>query len=76
MEQLWLTLAEQYLNAMAVDWDQVELNCFSERITPEDEQIGAQILRVIHFSLFFFNLFKLSPTLPSHKRRKTLIAEN
>lgn len=46
--KLWLTLAEQYLNAMAVDWDQVELNCFSERITPEDEQIGAQILRDVH----------------------------
>jgi len=43
--KLWLTLAEQYLKAMAVDWDQVELNCFSERITAEDEQLGAQILR-------------------------------
>ena len=49
--QLWLTLAEQYLSATGVDWDQVERDCFSERITGEDEQLGAQILRV---SLFLF----------------------
>ena len=44
--QLWLTLAEQHLLRNGVDWSEVERNCFNERINPDDEELGQQIVRV------------------------------
>lgn len=44
--QLWLTLAEQHLLRIGVDWTEAERNCFNDRINPEDEDLGAQIVRV------------------------------
>jgi hypothetical protein len=45
--QLWLTLAEQHLLRIGVDWSDVERNCFNDRINPDDEDLGAQIVRVL-----------------------------
>ncbi|EFX76613.1 hypothetical protein DAPPUDRAFT_106861 [Daphnia pulex] len=46
--KLWLTLAEQHLLRIGVDWSDVERNCFNDRINPDDEDLGAQIVRDLH----------------------------
>ena len=50
--QLWLTLAEQHLLRIGVDWSDVERNCFNDRINPDDEDLGAQIVRVFKIDIF------------------------
>jgi hypothetical protein len=49
---LWLTLAEQHLLRIGVDWSDVERNCFNDRINPDDEDLGAQIVRVFKIDIF------------------------
>ena len=44
--QLWLTLAERYLNTKAVDWKKAERTCFNEWSNPDDDELGLQIVRV------------------------------
>ncbi|KZS19474.1 TBC1 domain family member 30 isoform X1 [Daphnia magna] len=46
--KLWLALAEQHLLRIGVDWSDVERNCFNDRINPDDEDLGAQIVRDLH----------------------------
>jgi hypothetical protein len=47
---------------IGVDWSDVERNCFNDRINPDDEDLGAQIVRVlinIFASLLEKNVFVL-----------------
>ena len=44
--QLWLTLAEKYLERRGVDWTKAEKFCFNEWSNPDDDELGMQIVRV------------------------------
>ncbi|KAJ2947026.1 hypothetical protein O0L34_g16371 [Tuta absoluta] len=45
-KKLWLTLSERYLTASGIDWAAAERACFRGTALPDDEQLGAQILKV------------------------------
>ncbi|XP_049866295.1 uncharacterized protein LOC126366994 isoform X2 [Pectinophora gossypiella] len=47
-KKLWLNLAERHLNARGIDWPAAERACFRGTAMPDDEELGAQILKDLH----------------------------
>lgn len=45
--QVWLTLADQYLHSISIDWDKTLRFAFNERSNPDDDSLGIQIVKVI-----------------------------
>ncbi|XP_039237852.1 TBC1 domain family member 30 isoform X3 [Pipra filicauda] len=44
--KVWLTLADQYLHSIAIDWDKTMRFTFNERSNPDDDSMGIQIVKV------------------------------
>lgn len=44
--QVWLTLADQYLHSISIDWDKTLRFAFNERSNPDDDSLGIQIVKV------------------------------
>lgn len=51
--QLWLCLSEQYLRKKKVIWQNEENKCFNEYWGPEDQELGAQIIKVRYLRIDF-----------------------
>ncbi|KAF3859369.1 hypothetical protein F7725_021768 [Dissostichus mawsoni] len=47
-EGVWLTLAEQYLHTISIDWDKTLRFAFNERSNPDDDSLGIQIVKDLH----------------------------
>ena len=45
--QVWLALADRYLQSNAIDWDKTLRFAFNEHSNPDDDSMGAQIVKVI-----------------------------
>ncbi|VCW98162.1 unnamed protein product, partial [Gulo gulo] len=43
--KVWLTLADQYLHSIAIDWDKTMRFTFNERSNPDDDSMGIQIVK-------------------------------
>lgn len=43
---MWLTLADQYLHSISIDWDKTLRFAFNERSNPDDDSLGIQIVKV------------------------------
>uniref|UniRef100_A0A3Q3W9W2 TBC1 domain family member 30 n=1 Tax=Mola mola TaxID=94237 RepID=A0A3Q3W9W2_MOLML len=46
--QVWLTLADQYLHNISIDWDKTLRFTFNERSNPDDDSLGIQIVKDLH----------------------------
>ncbi|KAM6306948.1 LOW QUALITY PROTEIN: TBC1 domain family member 30-like [Podargus strigoides] len=46
--KVWLTLADQYLHSIAIDWDKTMHFTFNERSNPDDDSMGIQIVKDLH----------------------------
>src|SRR5437867_1188403 len=46
--QLWLTLANNYLQSLEVSWDEIRQSAFSDRPNPDDDKLGLQIIKDLH----------------------------
>ncbi|CAM9877056.1 unnamed protein product [Lampetra fluviatilis] len=46
--RVWLTLADQYLESNAIDWEKTLRFAFNDRSNPDDESMGAQIVKDLH----------------------------
>ncbi|OXB67466.1 hypothetical protein ASZ78_006797, partial [Callipepla squamata] len=46
--KVWLTLADQYLHSIAIDWDKTMRFAFNERSNPDDDSMGIQIVKDLH----------------------------
>lgn len=44
--QVWLTLADQYLHSISIDWEKTLRFAFNERSNPDDDSLGIQIVKV------------------------------
>ncbi|XP_044007430.1 probable WRKY transcription factor protein 1 isoform X1 [Aphidius gifuensis] len=47
-KQLWLTLAERYLEQRGVDWQKAEMMCFNEKTSQDDKDLSTQIVKDLH----------------------------
>ncbi|XP_042168698.1 TBC1 domain family member 30-like [Oncorhynchus tshawytscha] len=45
-KRVWLTLADQYLHSISIDWDKTLRFAFNERSNPDDDSLGIQIVKV------------------------------
>lgn len=45
--QVWLTLADQYLHSISIDWEKTLRFAFNERSNPDDDSLGIQIVKVV-----------------------------
>ncbi|XP_061770100.1 TBC1 domain family member 30 isoform X2 [Nerophis ophidion] len=53
-KRVWLTLAEQYLHSISIDWDKTLRFAFNERSNPDDDSLGVQIVKDLHRTGFSF----------------------
>lgn len=44
--QVWLTLADQYLHSISIDWEKTLRFAFNDRSNPDDDSLGIQIVKV------------------------------
>lgn len=49
--QVWLTLADQYLHSISIDWEKTLRFAFNERSNPDDDSLGIQIVKVTELYL-------------------------
>ncbi|XP_077565890.1 TBC1 domain family member 30 isoform X2 [Stigmatopora nigra] len=47
-KRVWLTLADQYLHSISIDWDKTLRFAFNERSNPDDDSLGVQIVKDLH----------------------------
>ncbi|KAM8908685.1 TBC1 domain family member 30 isoform 2-T2 [Spinachia spinachia] len=47
-KRVWLTLADQYLHNISIDWDKTLRFAFNERSNPDDDSLGIQIVKDLH----------------------------
>ncbi|MGH0118827.1 UNVERIFIED_CONTAM: hypothetical protein FKN15_056214 [Acipenser sinensis] len=45
-KRVWLTLADQYLHSISIDWDKTMRFAFNDRSNPDDDTMGIQIVKV------------------------------
>ena len=43
--KVWLSLAEQYIRKLKIDWSRTVRLVFNERSNPDDDKIGFQIVK-------------------------------
>ncbi|KAL7827942.1 hypothetical protein AOLI_G00310940 [Acnodon oligacanthus] len=46
--RVWLTLADQYLHSISIDWEKTMRFAFNERSNPDDDSLGIQIVKDLH----------------------------
>ncbi|XP_076861005.1 TBC1 domain family member 30 isoform X3 [Brachyhypopomus gauderio] len=46
--KVWLTLADQYLHSISIDWEKTMRFTFNERSNPDDDSLGIQIVKDLH----------------------------
>ncbi|KAG8577994.1 hypothetical protein GDO81_010350 [Engystomops pustulosus] len=46
--RVWLTLADQYLHSISIDWEKTMRFTFNERSNPDDDSMGIQIVKDLH----------------------------
>ncbi|XP_078532374.1 TBC1 domain family member 30 isoform X2 [Lissotriton helveticus] len=46
--KVWLTLADQYLHSISIDWDKTMRFTFNDRSNPDDDSMGIQIVKDLH----------------------------
>uniref|UniRef100_A0A8B9LW24 TBC1 domain family member 30 n=1 Tax=Astyanax mexicanus TaxID=7994 RepID=A0A8B9LW24_ASTMX len=46
--KVWLTLADQYLHSISIDWEKTMRFAFNERSNPDDDSLGIQIVKDLH----------------------------
>uniref|UniRef100_A0AAX7V6Y1 TBC1 domain family member 30 n=1 Tax=Astatotilapia calliptera TaxID=8154 RepID=A0AAX7V6Y1_ASTCA len=46
--RVWLTLADQYLHSISIDWEKTLRFAFNERSNPDDDSLGIQIVKDLH----------------------------
>lgn len=46
--QLWLTLAEHHIDSLGLDWEGVARDAFNDRLNPDDDKLGEQIIKDLH----------------------------
>lgn len=49
--QVWLTLADQYIHSISIDWEKTLRFAFNERSNPDDDSLGIQIVKVTALSI-------------------------
>uniref|UniRef100_A0AAY4D1W4 TBC1 domain family member 30 n=1 Tax=Denticeps clupeoides TaxID=299321 RepID=A0AAY4D1W4_9TELE len=47
-KRVWLTLADQYLHSISIDWEKTLRFAFNERSNPDDDTLGIQIVKDLH----------------------------
>ncbi|KAL2103089.1 hypothetical protein ACEWY4_002257 [Coilia grayii] len=47
-KRVWLTLADQYLHSISIDWDKTLRFAFNDRSNPDDDTLGIQIVKDLH----------------------------
>uniref|UniRef100_A0A8C4Q940 TBC1 domain family, member 30 n=1 Tax=Eptatretus burgeri TaxID=7764 RepID=A0A8C4Q940_EPTBU len=47
-KRVWLALADRYLQSNAIDWDKTLRFAFNEHSNPDDDSMGAQIVKDLH----------------------------
>ncbi|XP_029351471.1 TBC1 domain family member 30 isoform X2 [Echeneis naucrates] len=47
-KRVWLTLADQYLRSISIDWEKTLRFAFNERSNPDDDSLGIQIVKDLH----------------------------
>ncbi|XP_057710623.1 TBC1 domain family member 30 isoform X2 [Corythoichthys intestinalis] len=47
-KRVWLTLADQYLHSISIDWEKTLRFAFNERSNPDDDSLGVQIVKDLH----------------------------
>ncbi|XP_041112928.1 TBC1 domain family member 30-like isoform X2 [Polyodon spathula] len=47
-KRVWLTLADQYLHSISIDWDKTMRFAFNDRSNPDDDTMGIQIVKDLH----------------------------
>ncbi|XP_066575538.1 TBC1 domain family member 30 isoform X2 [Amia ocellicauda] len=47
-KRVWLTLADQYLHSISIDWDKTMRFAFNDRSNPDDDSLGIQIVKDLH----------------------------
>lgn len=45
--KVWLTLADQYLHSISIDWEKTLRFAFNDRSNPDDDSLGIQIVKVM-----------------------------
>ncbi|OUC39715.1 TBC domain protein [Trichinella nativa] len=46
--KMWLNLAENYLKTVGIDWNEIRLRTFSEKLNPDDNELNMQIVKDLH----------------------------
>ncbi|XP_041111293.1 TBC1 domain family member 30-like isoform X2 [Polyodon spathula] len=47
-KRVWLTLADQYLHTISIDWDKTMRFAFNDHSNPDDDTMGIQIVKDLH----------------------------
>ncbi|XP_062374417.1 TBC1 domain family member 30 isoform X2 [Sardina pilchardus] len=47
-KRVWLTLADQYLHSISIDWEKTLRFAFNDRSNPDDDTLGIQIVKDLH----------------------------
>ncbi|XP_036374236.1 TBC1 domain family member 30 isoform X6 [Megalops cyprinoides] len=47
-KRVWLTLADQYLHSISIDWEKTLRFAFNDRSNPDDDSLGIQIVKDLH----------------------------
>ncbi|XP_057180687.1 TBC1 domain family member 30 isoform X1 [Triplophysa rosa] len=47
-KRVWLTLADQYLHSISIDWEKTMRFAFNDRSNPDDDLLGIQIVKDLH----------------------------
>ncbi|XP_078075927.1 TBC1 domain family member 30 isoform X2 [Mustelus asterias] len=47
-KRVWLTLADQYLHSISIDWEKTMRFAFNDRSNPDDDSMGIQIVKDLH----------------------------
>ena len=48
--QVWLALADNYLNGLCIDWEKTKTLAFNRKSNPEDNKLDLQIVKVSNLS--------------------------
>ncbi|XP_076153077.1 TBC1 domain family member 30 isoform X2 [Alosa pseudoharengus] len=47
-KRVWLTLADQYIHSISIDWEKTLRFAFNDRSNPDDDTLGIQIVKDLH----------------------------
>ncbi|XP_064632060.1 TBC1 domain family member 30-like isoform X3 [Lineus longissimus] len=47
-KKVWLSLADNHIKSIQIDWEKTKRFCFNERSNPDDNKLGIQIVKDLH----------------------------